>query len=249
LQSRDASQNKSANQDRTMLADAFEALKKFDWGTDISVLSPIDDAAVAAHGDPAVAQDLENRLLAALKEQLSRDAHDYVCRKLTIVGTAASVPALADQLGSKEQSHMARYALERINVPEAGAALRDALGKVHGSQKIGVITSLGSRRDGAAVAPLGKLLQTDDPAVARASALAVGTIGTVEAAAVLQAALPSANGDKQVVIDGLLACAEALLATDKHGEAKAIYQSLSGEQQPRLIRLAATRGLLACARG
>lgn len=231
-----------------MLADAFEALKKFDWGTDLSVLSPIDDAAVAAHGDPAVSQDLENRLLAALKESLSRDAHDYVCRKLMIVGMVASVPALAGQLGNKEQSHMARYALERINVPEAGAALRDALGTVSGSQKIGVISSLGSRRDAAAVAPLGKLLGTDDPAVARAAALALGTIGTAESAAVLQAALPSANGDKQVVIDGLLACAEALLAADKHAEAKAIYQSLAGEQQPRLVRLAATRGLLACAR-
>ena len=231
-----------------MLADAFEALKKFDWGTDLSVLSPIDDAAVAAHGDPAVSQDLENRLLAALKENLSRDAHGYVCRKLLIVGTAASVPALAGQLGNKEQSHMARYALERMNVPEAGAALRDALGTVSGSQKIGVISSLGSRRDPAAAAPLGKLLRSDDPAVARAAALALGMIGTVESAAVLQAALPSANGDKQVLIDGLLACAEALLATDKHAEAKAIYQSLAGEQQPRLIRLAATRGLLACAR-
>ncbi len=231
-----------------MLTDAFEALKKFDWGTDLSVLTPIDDAAVAAHGDPAVSQDLENRLLAALKGNLSRDAHDYVCRKLTIVGTATSVPALAEQLGNKDQSHMARYALERINAPEAGAALRDALGTVSGSQKIGVISSLGSRRDAAALAPLGKLLRTDDPAVARAAALALGMIGTVEAAAVLQAALPSANGDKQVVIDGLLACGEALLAADKRAEAKAIYESLSGDQQPRLVRLAATRGLLACAR-
>jgi HEAT repeat protein len=231
-----------------MLADAFEALKKFDWGTDLSVLSPIDDAAVTAHGDPAVSQELENRLLAALKESLSRDAHDYVCRKLMIVGTVASVPTLAGQLGNKEQSHMARYALERINVPEAGAALRDALGTVSGSQEIGVISSLGSRRDAVAVAPLGKLLVTDDPAVARAAALALGTIGTAESAAVLQAALPSSNGDKQVVIDGLLACAEALLAADKPAEAKAIYQSLAGEQQPRLVRLAATRGLLACAR-
>ncbi|HEV8002084.1 MAG TPA: HEAT repeat domain-containing protein [Planctomycetaceae bacterium] len=231
-----------------MLADAFEALKKFDWGTDLNALSPIEEAVITAHGDSAANQDLENRLIAALKGDLSRDGHGYVCRKLTIVGTAACVPTLAGQLGSKDQSHMARYALERINAPEAGAALREALGTVNGNQKIGVISSLGSRRDVAAVAPLGKLLRTDDPAIARAAALALGAIGTVEVAGVLQAALPVANGDRQFVIDALLSCAESLLQSEKAAEATAVYQSLSGEQQPRLVRLAATRGLLACGR-
>jgi HEAT repeat protein len=235
-----------------MLADAFETLKKFDWGTDLGVLAPIEDAVIAAHGDSGVSQDLENRLIAALKGDLSRDAHGYVCRKLAIVGTAAAVPTLAGQLGDKDHSHMARYALERINAPEAGAALREALGTANGTQKLGVIGSLGSRRDAAAVTPLSRLLPTDDPAVARSAALAMGAIGTAEAASALQSFLqsflPAANGDRQYVIDALLCCAEALLASDNHAEATAIYKSLSAEQQPRLVRLAATRGLLACAR-
>jgi HEAT repeat protein len=231
-----------------MLADAFEALKKFDWGTNLAVLSPIEDAVIAAHSDPAVSQDLETRLIAALKGDLSRDAHGYVCRKLAIIGTAAAVPTLASQLGDKDHSHMARFALERINAPEAGAALRDALATVNGNQKIGVIGSLGSRRETAAVAPLASLLKTDDPAIARSAAVAIGAIGTTEAAATLQAALPAANGDRQYVIDALLSCAESLLAGEKQAEATAIYKSFSGEQQPRLVRLAATRGLLACER-
>jgi len=231
-----------------MLADAFEALKTFNWGTNLDVLSPIEDAVIATHGDAAASQELENRLIAALKGDLSRDAHGYVCRKLTVIGTAAAVPTLAGQLGSKDHSHMARYALERINAPEAGAALLEALGTVSGSQKIGVITSLGSRRDAAAVVPLARLLRTDDPTVARAAAMALGNIGTAESAAALQTALPTSNGDRQYVIDAFLACAEALLASGKPAESTAIYQSLSGEQQPRLVRLAATRGLLACAR-
>jgi|HubBroStandDraft_6_1064221.scaffolds.fasta_scaffold234734_2 HEAT repeat protein len=231
-----------------MLADAFETLKKFDWGTDLSLVAPIEDAVIAAHSDSGVSQDLENRLIAALKGDLSRDAHGYVCRKLAIVGTAAAVPTIAGQLGDKDHSHMARYALERINAPEAGAALREALGTANGTQKLGVIGSLGSRRDAAAVPPLSKLLPTDDPAVARSAALAMGAIGTAEAASALQSFLPAANGDRQYVIDALLSCAEALLASDKHAEATAIYKSLSAEQQPRLVRLAATRGLLACAR-
>jgi len=230
-----------------MLSDAFEALKTFDWGTNLAALAPIDDAAVAAHGDGATRQDLESRLIAALQGNLSRDAHDYVCRKLAIVGTAASVPVLAPRLASKEHAHMARFALERIATPEAGRALRDSLPTISGNLKIGVISSLGARRDAEAVAPLGALLKNGDPTVARAAALALGTIGTAEAVNMLQAAFQSGGGDHQAVIDAILSSAESLLANKQHGDATAIYKSLSAESQPRLVRLAATRGLLACA--
>ncbi|MGQ9592645.1 MAG: hypothetical protein ACUVYA_20400, partial [Planctomycetota bacterium] len=106
---------------------AFEALKTYDWGADRSALSPIDDAVVAALGDPAQRRALEARLAAVLKTDASRDAKDVVCRALRIVGTAESVPALAALLGDRDLSHMARYALERIEAPAAGAALREAL--------------------------------------------------------------------------------------------------------------------------
>ncbi len=230
-----------------MLADAFGALQKFDWGADLTALAPIDDAAIAVPGSAAADQDLENRLIAALNGKLSRNAHDYVCRKLAIVGTAAAVPTLAGLLGNQATSHMARFALERITAPEAGHALRDALVTVNGNLKIGVISSLGARRDAEAVATLGNLLGDQNPAVARAAALALGAIGTAESASVLQAALRSGNGGNRAVIDGLLSCAESLLRRDKPADALAIYKSLSGEGKPRLVRLAATRGLLACA--
>lgn len=230
-----------------MLADAFEALQKFDWGTDLAVLAPIDDAAIAPQDSAKTGQDLENRLIAALNGRLSRDAHDYVCRKLAIVGTAAAVPTLAGLLGNQATSHMARFALERITAPEAAHALREALARVNGNLKIGVISSLGARRDAAAVAPLGGLLDDHNSAVARAAALSLGTIGTAKSASLLQAALQGRSGDKQAIIDGLLACAESLLHGDKPADALAIYKSLSGEGQDRLVRLAATRGALACA--
>jgi HEAT repeat protein len=229
-----------------MLDNAFEALKKYDWGSNLDALAPIDDATVAAERDARSGQELETQLIAALKGNLSRDAHDYVCRKLTLVGTAACVPVLAGLLGNKATAHMARYALERIQAPEAGTALREALGSLNGNLKIGVITSLGSRRDAAAVGSLGSLLHDNDPSVARAAALALGAIGSADSATVLQSALHSPAGNQQAVIDGLLHCAEALLAAGKPADALAIYKSLCDESHGRLVRLAATRGMLAC---
>ena len=94
---------------------------------------------------------------------------------------------------------------------------------------------------------LANLLKNSDPSVARAAAHALGVIGGADAAKALQEEVASSLGDKSAIIDGLLSCAETLLSNNQSAEAAAIYRSLSGDEQPRLIRLAATRGLLACA--
>lgn len=223
-----------------MLDQALEALKTYDWGDPLSTVAPIEDAVAAAH-DTSERQTIEARLIAALEAPLMRDGFDYVCRKLAIVGSAASVPKLAFLLVKSDYPHMPRFALERITGPEAAAALRNALPQVRGVVRIGVINSLGARRDAESAKALSPFLKGSDAATARAAALALGSIGTAESAALLQAATPTAP-----VIDGLLSCAEALLNNQKLPEATAIYQKLNAPQQPRLVRLAATRGLLAC---
>jgi HEAT repeat protein len=229
-----------------MLDNAFEALKKFDYGTDLAVLAPIEDAAIAAHGKPEAAKELETRLLAALNGDLSRDAQEYVCRKLATIGTAAAVPQLAILVVHKDVSHMARFALERIPAAEAAQALRDALPKVTGLTKVGIVSSIGARRDAGGFSVLAGLLKDGDAAVARSAALALGAIGSAEAAAALKQALNGATSSTPVV-DALLSCAESLLAGNKVADASAIYTAFAQDGQPRLVRLAATRGLLACA--
>ena len=131
-----------------MLDQAFEALKAFDWGTDRNALNPIDEAIVTTHGDAAARKELEARLAAVLRTDVSRDAKDFVCRKLMVIGTAASVSALAELLPQQDHSHMARYALERIPVSEAAQAMRDVLPTLSGELKVGVIGSRGVRQDG-----------------------------------------------------------------------------------------------------
>ena len=231
-----------------MLDTAFEALKTYDWGTDMSVLAPIEDAATKTSSDPAIRTDLEKRLIAALEGPLSRDAQDYVCRKLAPVGSAACVPVLSGLLLKDESSHMARFALERNPSVEAGRALREALSKVTGNVRIGIISSLGSRRDSESIKSLAGLLNDSVQAVAKAAAMALGTIGTVESGSALQSALTSTNAAHLgFITDALLSCAESLLAGNRRSDANSIYKLLSHDNRPRLVRLAATRGLLACA--
>jgi HEAT repeat protein len=223
---------------------AFEALKTYDWGKDYKVLKPIDDAVVATQGDAAARKDLETRLAVVLKTNVSRDAKDYVCRKLMVIGSAESVPTLAGLLPSKDLSHMARYALERIPAPEAAEALRDALPHLTGTLKVGVIGSLGVRHDAASVPALVALLGDADAAVARAAACALGDIGSLEAATALgQLANNAPEGVKPAIVDAYLECAERLLADGKKADALLIYKSLNSESRPKQVRLAAVVGL------
>ena len=60
---------------------------------------------------------------------------------------------------------------------------------------------------------------------------------------------PTAGGPSRPLTDASLACAEALLADGKKAEALAIYKGFASDDQPKHVRLAATRGMLACTRG
>ncbi len=145
--------------DKAAVDKAFDALKTYDYGQDRNLLKPIDDAVIATHGDAAARQDLEKRLADVLKGNVTRDAADYACRTLRVIGTAESVPALAGLLAERDLSHMARYALQAIPVPEAAKALRDALATLNAELKVGVIGSLGVRRDAESVPALAALLE------------------------------------------------------------------------------------------
>ena len=196
-------------------------------------------ANTAAH---SFAQEAE--LLAVLRSDATLQEKSAACRELARIATKEAVPTLAALLGDEELSHMARYALEAIRDPSVDDALRDALGKVQGRPRLGVIGSLGARRDVKAVGALAGLLKGTDTAGAAARAL--GNIGTPAAAKALEDALPDASGGSQTAIcEGLLRCAEALAADGQSAASRAIYDRLRGlADAPQQVRAAALRGAI-----
>jgi HEAT repeat protein len=234
--------------DKSAVDKSFKALKTFDWGTNYDEIQAIDDAVIATHGDAATRKDLETRLTAVLSTNASRPAKDFTCRMLSEIGSANCVPALAGLLTDQDLSHMARYALERIGGPESVKAIRDAMPKVSGALKAGMIESLGARRDGGSVDVLTVLAGGPDKTLAFAAINALGKIGTPEAAKSLSDIIKSAPDElKPITADACLAFAERLSAEGKKAQAMSLYKGLSGEDQPKYVRLAATRGLLAAA--
>lgn len=166
------------------------------------------------------------------------DGKMYACRILQQIGTEKCVPALSGLLGREDLSDYARLALERMQgSAKAGEALRNALSGAPDKLKPGIIGSIGTLRDPAAVEPLAKLAAGDNPAVAAAAMLALGKIGNEEAANRLgnlnnQGALHDACLNAQIV------CAQRLGGT----QATSLYKKiLAGNSTPH--RVAAMVGL------
>ena len=119
---------------------------------------------------------------------------DAACARLKRIGTDQSVPALAALLTDEQLSHSARYALESMPSAKAGQALTDALAKTSGLTKVGIINSLGFRRETRAVPALARLLTDQDAQVAAAAATALGQIGGSKALKALQHATANSAG-------------------------------------------------------
>lgn len=190
----------------------------------------------------------EAECIRVLQSEASLMEKDAACARLKLVGTARCVPALAALLTDEQLSHSARYALEEMSAPEAGASLIEALNKTAGLTRAGIISSLGIRREAGAVPALDKFLGDGDTNVAVASAIALGEIANAEAMAALQSRLATSAGPlHKAVVDALLRCANRLLAGGDSARARATFQTLYDSQPEASIRVAAYRGLLLAA--
>jgi HEAT repeat protein len=178
------------------------------------------------------------------KDSSQKDKID-ACRQLSVIGTPKAVEALAALLPDAQMSHMARYALEPMPHPSVDKALRNALSSLQGRQLVGVIGSIGVRRDNQAVADLAKFLDDSDNDVAQAAARTLGSIGNAAAVKALRAALPTASQANQLAVcEGLLRSAETLAADGRNKRAIAIYDLLREANVPQQVRGGALRGAI-----
>ncbi len=219
----------------------LEKVKTYDWGQSREPLTKLSDMIRDAYGSPAELRRIEKSMLELLRSDATRAGKQFICRKLSIIGTEESVPTLSAILTKPKTSDMARYALERIPGAAVDEALRNALRQTTGKTKVGIINTLGQRRDSKSVRALRRLIRDSDPLTAGAAVAALGNIAGPRATKALAQAKDRATGKLRLLVcDAYLKCADELAAQGKKEDALAIYNELMKEPKP--INIAALRG-------
>ena len=207
----------------------------------LSASLPAQDAA-----KPPSKEDEQRQLIAVLqKADAAFTDKDAACRRLAAIGAREAVPALAALLTDEKLSDTARYALEPMPDPAVDDALRAALGKVKGRTLVGIINSIGVRRDAKAVGDLTIMIGDTDAAVGAAAAAALGKIGDAAAAKALEQSLANAPAAaRPAVADACLWCAQSLQAKGRRDQALALFDRVRKSDAPKQIVVAATRGAI-----
>ena len=227
---------------RAVLSAPYEAIQEYDFGKSRRGLTAIEEEI--RNVSPSSFLQVETKLLEALESsKITYAGKQFVCRMLRRVGSVKSVPALSKMLADKELSHMARFALQFMVVPEAGEALREALSNLDGNLKIGVLGSIGQRGDRDAVPQISPLITDGNIDVARAAIETLGRIGGPEAAAVLASAQVPASL-KPACDNAYLMCADKMLTEGQQREAAQIYREMIAPASGTWIRIAAYKGLV-----
>jgi HEAT repeat protein len=238
----------AAGDDR--VAQALAVVQVWKYGQDAAPLQWLHGEVVKAGRTPAERGKMEQRLIAALGAAKTRGGKAFLCRQLTFVGSQGSVPALAALLADEEASHMARYALQRIPGEAAAQALRKALQTVDETLKIGMVYSLGQRRDKQAVALIARQLASRNDSLVVASLVALSRIDSDEAVAAVARARGTVGAKlKPAATAAYLDCARRLADAGRKADAAAIYQKLFAAGEPTMCRIAALNGLAATATG
>jgi len=184
----------------------------------------------------------EDKLIAVIQSSDATHKEKVdACRGLALIGTKKAIGPLANLLGDEKLSHMARYALETIKDPAVDEALRDAIGKLKGMPLVGVIGSVGVRRDAQAVPLLqGILMQNEaSPEALSMAVRALGQIGTIEAAEFLKEGLNHPD-----VYEALFRCAERFAGEGNSEAAINIYETLLAQDASHQVRAGALRGAI-----
>jgi len=133
-------------EDMDRVQNSLKLIPSFRFGDSRAALTEVE-TFIRSTNDIEKRAWLENEFVRILNSDVTYDCIDFICRQLRVIGTDISIPVLEKLLLDNKTSDMACYALLPNSSPAAGKALRDALKKTTGKARIGIIYSLGERKD------------------------------------------------------------------------------------------------------
>jgi len=233
-----------ANAYRAKLEQLISKASDYDWNKSREPLSELEDFIRSVSGSDEVLREIEKQFDKVFDSNASLALKQFICRQLSVIGSEASVKTLVSLLNNKDTSDMARYALERIPGEDVDRALREKLIDTTGEIRIGIINSIGVRRDKNAVEMLKDLAEDKDTLTACAAINSLGKIGNDKAAVILSGIKDRAGKElKKAVLDSYIICGYGFAERGDAETAGKIFTELYKEDD-QLIRVAAFNGLV-----
>ena len=231
----------------TNLDQVVAQVAKWEFDQNREPLRKMSDLIAKAHSSAAETRDIEKHFIELLQSNATLGSKDFVCKELSVMGSEASVPVLSSMLLKAKTVEMALYALARIPGPAADQALREKLPKISAVKvRIGIVNTLGRRRDSGSVTVLRTLAFGKEQATAEPALFALAEIADTGAVQALAEAQRKTSGALR-----LAAAAAYLKAADRRferGDAQGsvrIYRELYAAGEPNAVRAQALRGLAA----
>lgn len=212
------------------------------------ILTAIERLVASTSRNAALCEKLAAAIAGMLASDGTEDFKSFLCTQISLIGTAAEVPSLVRLLGDEKLGFHARSALERIPGEECSRALRESVAGLTGRPLIGVINTIGARRDASAVPLLSRYLKDrEDGETVSAAVQALGAIGGPAAARALRAFEGRAPAELgPLVADSLMRCAEGFASGGRTSEAAGLYRKLMKSGPSEHIRPAAFLGYVSC---
>ena len=231
------------NQDS--LASLLRRISVYQYGDSRAAMADMNEFIRDMDDLPAARSKMETSFLQFLGGNATLAAKQYICTRLAVIGSEASVPRLSAMLLDSATTDMALFAMESIEGSKMDEALLRALPTSKVRTMIGLISALRNRRVQSATSALRPLVAHPDSAVATAAVSALGNIGTLAALEVLESSKPSIKPQVQGHLqDALLVCADHLSKEANKDRALALYKELNVDGAPIPIRSAALRGTI-----
>jgi HEAT repeat protein len=219
----------------------------YQYGGDPAPAIQLEELVGKQSGSAESKKMIEPLLLKFLQSEATPAGKEAGFRALSLVGSNAAIPVLAPLLTQVDTAEMARYALAAIPGPAVDEALRKGLAAAPSDRiKVGLINSLGRRRDAKSVQAIAPLIVSRNPEVTAAAAAALASISDRAAMDALAAARKNSSGQiRELVSQAYVVGADHAAARGDKIRAAAVYKDLSAPTELSTVRARAFKGLAA----
>lgn len=219
------------------LTQLITVVAKYESGQNAEPLRQLEQLIRESAGKRPQRAEIESAMMNLLAPASTFEARRFACQQLAIVGSDASVPAIAKLLQDDESSGIACLAFGNRPSAKADTALRDALSAARHPGSAQIISTLGNRRDVKAVKLLTKAARDAETAVAETSIQALGKIGNRAAHKALVELQPTVSPKLVTCLaEADLCIAGQLAAAGDRKEAAKIYGLHSAPNEPVSVR-------------